>query len=411
MLHTYRQVSSTLLLLVAVLLAACGGETPTPTPKPEPSPAATATTEPTDEPTEAPTDMPTATPPAAEPTENNELATVEIGTRANYTHPNGLFSIEVPAEWTLTNNSRDDEVIMIWTDPTNNALIGVDIFENNAAVTPEQLTAFLQDFLDNSFGDNLDFNTDPPAIQPDGSVQIAWGYVAQASNGVSAPLIGNSFIDQRGNTISILTSLIPQAQFERLQEPVSTIINSYQVDPQVALNPDAPPAAGALQAVQIGDLQNYSHPSGVFSIDVPANWQLSDNSSADEIIQIWTDPTGNAFAGVNIFENENQASSAELATFLDTYLRETFADQENFLIEAPATLDDGSVLIVWGYEAATPVGNMRANLTGNSFIEQRGNQISILTLLVPQAQFDALIDQTNAIINSYRVNPDAPIGG
>lgn len=412
MLHNCRQVPSILILLVALMLAACGSEAPAPIPSPEPSPAATATVAPTAEPTAEPTDTPTATPPpteAAEPTESNELATVEIGSLETYTHSTGLFSMDVPAGWTLTDNSRDDEVIIIWTDPTNNALIGVDIFENSSPVSPEQLIEFLQNFLDNSFGDNLDFNSDPPTVQPDGGIQIAWGYTAQASNGVSAPLIGNSFIDQRGDKISILTSLIPQAQFDMLAAPVNAIINSYEVNPQVAINPDAPATVGALQEVQIGELQNYSHPSGVFSIDLPANWQLSDSSSADQIIQIWTDPTGNAFVSVNIFESESQAGSEELATFLDDYLRETFGDQERFLIEAPVTLDDGSVLIVWGYEAATPVGNVRANLTGNSFIEQRGTKISILTLLLPQAQFDALIDQTNAIINSYRINPDVPI--
>jgi hypothetical protein len=412
MLHNCRQVPSILILLVALMLAACGSEAPAPIPSPEPSPAATATVAPTAEPTAEPTDTPTATPPpteAAEPTESNELATVEIGSLETYTHSTGLFSMDVPAGWTLTDNSRDDEVIIIWTDPTNNALIGVDIFENSSSVSPEQLIEFLQNFLDNSFGDNLDFNSDPPTVQPDGGIQIAWGYTAQASNGVSAPLIGNSFIDQRGDKISILTSLIPQAQFDMLAAPVNAIINSYEVNPQVAINPDAPATVGALQEVQIGELQNYSHPSGVFSIDLPANWQLSDSSSADQIIQIWTDPTGNAFVSVNIFESESQAGSEELATFLDDYLRETFGDQERFLIEAPVTLDDGSVLIVWGYEAATPVGNVRANLTGNSFIEQRGTKISILTLLLPQAQFDALIDQTNAIINSYRINPDVPI--
>ncbi len=412
MLHNCRQVQVILLLLAALLLSACGDVAPEPTPSPEPSPAATATLEPTAEPGIEPTDSPTATPPpteAAEPTENVELAAVEIGTLETYNSPNGLFSIDVPAAWTLTDNSREDEVIIIWTDPTNNALIGVDIFENDSAVTEEQLTDFLQDFLANSFGDNLDFNSDPPVIQPDGSVQIAWGYTAQASNGVSAPLIGNSFIDQRTDKISILTILIPQAQFERLEEAVSTIINSYQVDPQVAINPAAPAAGGELQAVEIGELQSYSHPRDVFSIDVPANWQLNDNSAADEIIQRWRDPTGNAAISVNIFENENQASSEELASFLADFLRETFGEQDNFLIEAPVTLDDGSVLIVWGYEVATPVGNVRANLTGNSFIEQRGNKISILTLQIPQVQFDALIDQTNAIINSYRINPDVPL--
>ncbi|WP_298400999.1 hypothetical protein [uncultured Chloroflexus sp.] len=48
-------------------------------------------------------------------------------------------------------------------------------------------------------------------------------------------------------------------------------------------------------------------------------------------------------------------------------------------------------------------------MLGNSFIEQRGNKVAVLTTLVPEEQFDTLIDKTNAIINTYRINPDARV--
>ena len=48
-------------------------------------------------------------------------------------------------------------------------------------------------------------------------------------------------------------------------------------------------------------------------------------------------------------------------------------------------------------------------MLGNSFIEQRGNKLSVLTTLVPAEQFDALVSRTDEIINTYRIYPDVRV--
>ena len=52
---------------------------------------------------------------------------------------------------------------------------------------------------------------------------------------------------------------------------------------------------------------------------------------------------------------------------------------------------------------------MKAKLLGNSFIEQRGDKISILTTAVPEDQFDTLKPETNKIINSYKIDSSAAL--
>jgi len=48
-------------------------------------------------------------------------------------------------------------------------------------------------------------------------------------------------------------------------------------------------------------------------------------------------------------------------------------------------------------------------MLGNSFIEQRGNKLSVLTTLVPAEQFDALEVAIYLIISTYRIYPDVRV--
>ena len=173
--------------------------------------------------------------------------------------------------------------------------------------------------------------------------------------------------------------------------------------------PTAATANGELQEVIVGDLQTFEYSTGLFSIDVPANWTLSDTSKPTEVIYSWTDLSENGALIVDIFEEEQEYTSEELTTILETFLTNSFSKQEDFTVEEPTEQSDGSILLVWSYTAIAD-NDVKAPLTGNSFIEQRGNKVSILTTLVPSDQFDALLDSTNDIINSYTLDPDAEIG-
>lgn len=239
MLVSLRRLIVPLALVLVLALTACGGrqaaaptatpeptEAPTRTPRPTREP--TATPEPTEEATEAPTE-------ASSTGSTGELLPVEIGTLQKYDHPSGVFSIEVPENWSVQDNSKADEIIMIWTDPTRNGGVIVDIFEDTTTYTADQLTDILKTFLNNSFGTQPDFSIDDPVTQNDGSVLLVWTYTATADNDVQAPLLGNSFIEQRGNKVSILTTLVPDDQFDTLKDKTDEIINTYSIDPEATL--------------------------------------------------------------------------------------------------------------------------------------------------------------------------------
>jgi hypothetical protein len=155
-------------------------------------------------------------------------------------------------------------------------------------------------------------------------------------------------------------------------------------------------------------LQTYNHPSGVFRIDLPENWSLTDNSRPGELILVWSDPTNNAAIIVNVLEDSTTYSDDELVDKLVSFLQSAFGSQSDFFYEEPRPQSDGSILVVWGY-TATVSDNVQAPMLGNSFIEQRGNKLSVLTTLVPEDQFDTLVSRTDEIINTYRLDPNASV--
>lgn len=407
--HRYWFVALVGLLIVA--LTACGGGNAAPTATP--TQAAAAPTR-TPRPTRPP--EPTATPrpsPTVASTQSSQLALVDIGPLKTYRHASGVFRIDVPNNWTLQDNSSPDELLLIWTDPTGNGAILVNIFENSRSFTDSQLVDLLNTFLEDRFGNQPDFLYEDPRPQNDGSQLVVWSYTATVDNNIKATMLGNSFVEQRGNKISILTTLVPEEQFDTLRSQTDNIINTYAIDSSAALGGGTTigggtTSGGGLAPVEIGQLRTYSHPSGVFSIDLPVNWTLTDSSRPGELILVWTDPSNNAAIIVDVLADNRQYSDEQLVDKLIAYLENSFGNQPDFFYEDPRPQNDGSILIVWGY-TSTASNNVQASMLGNSFIEQRGNKVAVLTTLVPEEQFDALLDQTNAIINTYRINPDARV--
>src|SRR5437762_3405428 len=83
---------------------------------------------------------------------------------------------------------------LLWTDPSENGLVVVDILEKKEKQSSDEMIKFLQDFLNNSFKSETDFSMDDPKEQSDGSQLIVWSYTASASGGAKVKLLGNSFI-------------------------------------------------------------------------------------------------------------------------------------------------------------------------------------------------------------------------
>ena len=395
-------------LLAMALLAACGGApaADAPTAVPEPTAKPTLTPRPTAKP--KPTAEPTAEPePTAAADSDPQLLDVKIAKLKPYTHGNDLFTIDVPANWTLKDNSKPTEAIATWTDPNENAFMVVDIFEREEQQTKEELITFLKNYLDKTFGTQQDF-VQEDAQESGPSQLIVWTYTGEGTGNVKAELLANSFIKQKDNKVSLFTFVVPAAQFDRLQPDLDSILGSYTINSSVVLNGDTGGTASQILPVELGDLETYTYDTGLFSIDAPKSWKLKDNSKKGEAILLWTDPSENGLLVVDILEKQQKQSSDELVTFLQEFLNNSFKSEADFTMDDPKAQSDGSQLIVWSYTASAS-GGAKVKLLGNSFIEQRGDKLSILTTAVPDDQFDTLKPETNKVINSYTIDSSAAL--
>ena len=151
-----------------------------------------------------------------------------------YKHSSGLFQIDVPKGWTPKENKKPNEVIVLWFDPTKNALLSVDVFKAPTETTTEQLTTLLETFLKSTFGSRQGFVSEKPVQQKDGSVQIVWSYDESIKN-ITAKVQGNSFISRSGDKVTLITTGGVASQIPELKESFDRVVNSYKVNPAVSI--------------------------------------------------------------------------------------------------------------------------------------------------------------------------------
>lgn len=250
-------------LVLVALLAACGGGAgqapiPTATPAAEaPTSAPVPTAAPTSAPlpTTPPVDQPTPTSivlkPTSEPAAGDDLAGV-FSALQTFRHPSGLFSIDVPESWKYTDIPFTDRVQNVWDSPDGNFSLVVTIAEVSQPLGNERLVELGQEYVrsTSTFENNPTLVFEDPQTMSDGSIRLVWGVTPEGS---TVELLGNTFVEQRGDKLSFLTTLRPMALFEASNPYTNPIINSYRIDPSMALASaiaggsaaPAPPAGGS----------------------------------------------------------------------------------------------------------------------------------------------------------------------
>ncbi len=203
--------------------------------------------------------------------------------------------------------------------------------------------------------------------------------------------------------VGLLTLLVIIGIIVGPQDEPDDPTTSRNPSPELTPSP-SPRTQSQFQRVQIRDLEAYEHPSQAFSMEVPQGWTLKDNSKSEEIIMVWSDPTGNGEMVADLFDVGKKPTQSELTDILETFLKETFSNQSDFFIEKARPQKDGSVLLIWGY-TGTATGNIKVKLLGNSFIENSGQRVALLSYIVPSEQFQELEAPLNEMINTFKFDP------
>ena len=220
--------------LLASLLGSCTPEVKTENTTPVAASSIAATKAPEVKAPEVKAKSVVTTKPEASEKSDARILKVKIDGLETYKHSSGLFQIDVPKGWTPKENKKPNEVIVLWFDPTKNALLSVDVFKAPTETTTEQLTALLETFLKSTFGSRQGFVSEKPVQQKDGSVQIVWSYDESIKN-ITAKVQGNSFISRSGDKVTLITTGGVASQIPELKESFDRIVNSYKVDPAVSI--------------------------------------------------------------------------------------------------------------------------------------------------------------------------------
>lgn len=159
--------------------------------------------------------------------------------------------------------------------------------------------------------------------------------------------------------------------------------------------------------IDVGELRNYTHPDGMFSVNVPNNWNLEDRSDDDMTLINFVAPQENGLISVMVIPAEGpRRTTGELGSLLQQSIQQGFAERGDVVVHEPELQPDGSVRVSFTYDER--IDDTMVSLLGNSFIQQDADLVSILWVIVPEDQFADLQETTNAIINSYQVHSSAP---
>ena len=166
--------------------------------------------------------------------------------------------------------------------------------------------------------------------------------------------------------------------------------------------------AQPLGEVVIGDLVAYEAPTGVFRIEVPENWTFDDASGDPQLLMSWEDPVGFAGVLVAMYNNPDTMSPEDLELYGEQFIATVLSESGQYEIVDRGVQDDGSFLLVW--RAAVDHRGTQVAARGLTYAEQRGDKLSVLTLIAEEDQLEALWEAgLGTVINSYKIDPAQPL--
>ncbi|MFQ5577235.1 MAG: hypothetical protein ACE5G8_09650 [Anaerolineae bacterium] len=227
-------------LLLLIALAACGGQPPPPVAGSAPLPSG---------PARPPTPLPPSSP-------SPDTLMFESVPRQTFTHTNGLFTIEYPANWQPFEQANG----VIFVDPTQRAAYGVLFSQADAAMSGRALTDFAARFVQANFGNEAGFKI---LSAGEGVIQFtsADPHLGAAVQDIS--------VFQQGPRVYFTQIMVAEAQWAASAAAVRQLAGTLQILSDQALPPATPtpppPPAWTL----------YAHPAQHIVFLRPSNWTIT----------------------------------------------------------------------------------------------------------------------------------------
>lgn len=150
----------------------------------------------------------------------------------------------------------------------------------------------------------------------------------------------------------------------------------------------------------------YNHKSGWFSLSLPGNWSVADKSDESEVIVSLADPTENGILVVRIYRSGKVYTEPELAALLKAFLNERLGTFDGFSMGEQQSQRAGSLSLYFKYDSV--VEGVAYKMNGDAFMEQRNGLLAVLTLIIPQDQYEQKKKAAYEMVNSFRLTGTVP---
>lgn len=162
---------------------------------------------------------------------SNLVDTIQVNTTAaaeqveynwvyTFTGPNNLFTIEVPTPWRYERTEGENAIIDTFYAPDDHAVIQNIAYDDGTETSRSQAGAFALELLRSYYATDIRIHSDE--VQPDGSERLIW-------SSPSGDYSGTSFLETRGTTFLLFTTMYDNPFEEYYLETLNYTIETYEV--------------------------------------------------------------------------------------------------------------------------------------------------------------------------------------
>lgn len=304
------------------------------------------------------------------PTETNiqvfvplEIPTVNLTKEANpgptasietisYTHPQGLFSIQAPKGWLVTQGDKD----ITFTAPEDDLVINITALNTGYALDSESFNRFIS------------IQEDKKALEVDSYIEID----RRSGSHKDTYTVINSFYDREilrkgatyyqnsANAVIIANFYSEEVIFDTYSGLFDILSSSIELNEK---------AVTALPVYSYNDAKLHSNHH--FSIRVPPYWQFNRTEEDHMMIDTFISPDENAVIQTIVFDDGQKVSKVVASELALTLLRENYT--KDISVTKDEVIKDGREKLSWRSNAG--------DYQGITSFAVRGTEIYVVTVM------------------------------
>ena len=331
-----------------------------------------------------------------------EAAALVFAELKPYGASNKMVEVAVPKDWEVTDKSSAEEAQIDFYHPKSEAYMAVYGFKAERKPDAAFVKNQLDKFVDNVYKDEKGYagKAAEPRNDIAGSVAAEKTFTLNVttSSGKIYKYGGLAIARHDNGVMSIRRILITPEALAANPGVLQKMIDSYKV---------AAPAPAEAKPLTIGKLTTYKHKSGVFQIDVPSDWKVTDQSKTGTVLVNFVEPNQRALIVVEAFSTKDKSTSDVLKKALETYVNKGYGDMPNFKADNPKAEGENSAGMTFVFDLVS--NGKTTKMVGAVYIDRTANTISYLRSVLPLAEAGNVEKLFDTIGNSFKVNGAAKI--